>query len=81
MKSEQHGKFKTVPEYVKSLPANRKAMFVQMRNAIKQAAPLAEEVISYNMPAFRFSWYIGLLRLVRETYWVLPDLICNKSFR
>jgi len=54
MKSEQHGKFKTVPEYVKSLPAKRKTMFVQLRNAIKQAAPLAEEVISYNMPAFRF---------------------------
>jgi uncharacterized protein YdhG (YjbR/CyaY superfamily) len=45
-------KFKTVDEYLSSLPANTKGILEEVRKAIKQAAPQAEELISYNMPAF-----------------------------
>ena len=54
-------KYKTVQEYLSAQPAPVKAMLQQMRSTIKEAAPEAEEVISYNMPAFKLNgmlvWY------------------------
>ena len=54
-------KFKTVDEYLSSLPANTKSILKELRKTIKQAAPQAEELISYNMPAFKLHggliWY------------------------
>lgn len=46
-------KFKTVDEYFSSLSAKTKGILEALRNTIKQAAPDAREVISYNMPAFK----------------------------
>jgi uncharacterized protein YdhG (YjbR/CyaY superfamily) len=46
-------KFKTVEEYFSSLPAKTKGILEALRNTIKQAAPDARELISYNMPAFK----------------------------
>ena len=46
-------KFKTVDEYISSSPPKVKLLLKSLRNAIKQAAPEAEELISYNMPAFK----------------------------
>ncbi len=46
-------KFKTVDEYFSTLSADTKNILAQIRNTIKQAAPDAVEVISYNMPAFK----------------------------
>ena len=47
-------KFKSVTEYFSSVPGKQRNLLRQLRTAIQQAAPVAEEVISYNMPAFRF---------------------------
>jgi uncharacterized protein YdhG (YjbR/CyaY superfamily) len=47
-------KFKTVDEYFSSIPTGPKEKLEGLRKAIKQAAPKAKEVISYNMPAFKF---------------------------
>jgi uncharacterized protein YdhG (YjbR/CyaY superfamily) len=46
-------KFKTVEEYVSAFPAGTKKILQEVRKTIKQAAPQAEELISYNMPAFK----------------------------
>ena len=46
-------KFKTVDEYFSTLSPPTKNILEQVRNIIKQAAPQATEVISYNMPAFK----------------------------
>jgi uncharacterized protein YdhG (YjbR/CyaY superfamily) len=43
----------SVDAYLASLPPDRAAVMEQLRQAIKAAAPLADEVISYNMPAFK----------------------------
>ncbi|MGE5575071.1 MAG: iron chaperone [Ignavibacteria bacterium] len=45
--------FKTTDEYISSFPQNVQAVLQQVRQAIKEAAPQAQEVISYNMPAFK----------------------------
>ena len=48
-------KFKTVDEYFSTFPKNVKNILTQLRKTIKQAAPQAEELISYNMPAFKLN--------------------------
>ncbi|HLY69133.1 MAG TPA: DUF1801 domain-containing protein [Puia sp.] len=46
-------KFKTVDEYISSIPTGPREKLQSLRKAIKQLAPEAEECISYNMPAFK----------------------------
>lgn len=46
-------KFKTVDEYLSALPANKKSILKEVRRTIKEAAPKAEELISYNMPGYK----------------------------
>jgi uncharacterized protein YdhG (YjbR/CyaY superfamily) len=54
-------KFKTVDEYFSAFPASTKSVLRKMRATIKDVVPQAEEVISYNMPAFKQNgilvWY------------------------
>ncbi|MEO6671771.1 MAG: DUF1801 domain-containing protein [Ferruginibacter sp.] len=47
-------KFVTVDEYIGGFPTAVKRILKQIRKTIKEAAPGAEELISYNMPAFKF---------------------------
>ncbi|MGZ8538808.1 MAG: iron chaperone [Flavisolibacter sp.] len=46
-------KFKTVDEYISLQPKNVKPLLQQIRKTIKEAAPDAEELISYNMPGYK----------------------------
>ena len=46
-------KFKTVNEYHSTFPPGTRKKLKDMNAAIKKAAPGAEELISYNMPAFK----------------------------
>ncbi len=44
---------RTVDEYFDHLPPESRPTLLRLRKTIKAAAPKAEEVISYQMPAFR----------------------------
>ncbi len=46
-------KCKTVDEYMMCLPVEFSIALEKLRHTIKQAAPNAEEVISYQIPAFK----------------------------
>ena len=46
---------KTVDEYIASFPTQIQERLNQVRMAIKKAAPKAEEVISYSMPAYKLN--------------------------
>ena len=52
---------KNFEEYVIGFPESTQLLLEQLRATIKKAAPLAEEVISYGMPAFKLHgmlvWY------------------------
>jgi uncharacterized protein YdhG (YjbR/CyaY superfamily) len=43
----------TVDEYLATLPSDRRAVMDDLRRTIRAEAPDAEELISYNMPAFK----------------------------
>lgn len=46
--------FKDVDAYIALQPENVRVMLEQFRQTIKEAAPDAEEVISYQMPAYKY---------------------------
>jgi len=46
-------KFKTIDEYHSNFTGDVRRKLDQLRNAIQSAAPESEEVISYNMPAYK----------------------------
>ncbi len=45
--------FKTIDEYIEFFPKEIQATLRDLRQAIREAAPQAEEAISYQMPAFK----------------------------
>jgi uncharacterized protein YdhG (YjbR/CyaY superfamily) len=45
--------FKTIDEYIATFPPDSQILLCQLRAAIHEAAPQAEETISYQMPAFK----------------------------
>lgn len=48
-------KFDSVDEYIASFPDDTAHVLQQVRQIIREYAPEAEELISYNMPAYRFN--------------------------
>jgi uncharacterized protein YdhG (YjbR/CyaY superfamily) len=48
-------KFKTVDEYISAFPPSAKKILQDVRKTIHEAAPQAEDVISYNMPAAKLN--------------------------
>lgn len=48
-------KYQTVDEYFKDLPEEKLPFLDLIRKTIRDAIPEAEEVISYNMPAYKFN--------------------------
>ncbi len=54
MKTHEKG-YKTIDEYIVTFPENVQNILQELRRTIKDAAPQAEEVISYQMPAFKLN--------------------------
>jgi uncharacterized protein YdhG (YjbR/CyaY superfamily) len=57
--------FKTIDEYIATFPKNVQSILDEMRQAIRESAPQAEEVISYQIPAFKLNGnlvYFGAFR-------------------
>ena len=50
----ENRKFKTVKEYFDEVPPQSRERMVRIREELAKVAPLAEEVISYNMPALKY---------------------------
>ncbi len=48
-------KIKTVDEYIESFPMEIRMILEKMRRTIREAAPQAEETISYHMPAYKLN--------------------------
>ena len=47
-------RFQTIDEYISCQESTHQPLLIKLRETIRKAAPNAEEVISYNMPAFKF---------------------------
>ena len=51
-------KFETPDEYIKSFPKDVQTVLKTVRSTIQKAVPGAEEVISYNIPVFKFHGWL-----------------------
>src|SRR3990172_1718276 len=49
------GRFQTIDEYTQTFPKDIQKILVEVRRTIKEAAPDAEEAISYQIPTFKFN--------------------------
>ena len=49
-----HVPVKTVDDYIKALPGDFRSMLEKLRQVIKKAAPEAEEIISYQIPTYKY---------------------------
>jgi uncharacterized protein YdhG (YjbR/CyaY superfamily) len=47
--------FKSTDEYIDTFPRNVQIILEEVRQAVRDAAPDAEELISYQMPAFKLN--------------------------
>lgn len=65
-------KFKTVDEYIDALPPSTKKIMKELRKVIKQAAPKAEEKISYSIPSFQFHGALVFFAAWKEHVSVYP---------
>ncbi len=54
MAMSKENKPQSIDEYIALQEAFMRPKLEQIRNAIKKACPVAEEVISYSMPAFKY---------------------------
>jgi uncharacterized protein YdhG (YjbR/CyaY superfamily) len=71
----------TVDEYIAAFPPEVQAILQEVRRVIRGAAPEAQEVISYRMPAFKqtgvlvyfggFKGHIGLYPPISGDAWIL----------
>jgi uncharacterized protein YdhG (YjbR/CyaY superfamily) len=65
-------KFSTINEYIAAQDDDRKPALQQFRKIIKVAAPKAEEVISYGMPAFKQGSVLVYFAAMKEHYGFYP---------
>lgn len=65
-------KFTTVDEYAASLPAANKKLFATFRKTIKAAAPKAEELISYGIPALKLHGMLVYFAAWKEHFSMYP---------
>ena len=52
-KIQEKATYSTIDEYLSTVPSDVKQKLEDLRRIIKEAAPKAKEVISYQMPAFK----------------------------
>jgi uncharacterized protein YdhG (YjbR/CyaY superfamily) len=74
-------KFKTVDEYLSTLPKNVRDILKELRKTIKQAAPQAEELISYNMPAFKLNGMLVYYAAYKEHIGFYPTPSGIEAFK
>jgi uncharacterized protein YdhG (YjbR/CyaY superfamily) len=74
-------KYKNVDEYISTFPKNVQAILQKLRQAIKEAAPGAEEVISYQMPAFKLNGVLVWFAAFKDHISFFPKVSAIEAFK
>lgn len=73
--------FKTIDEYKAAFPKNLQIILEEMRQAIREAAPEAEEAISYRMPAFRLKGILVYFAAFKNHIGFYPTSSAIEAFK
>ena len=63
---------KNIDDYLAQLPENQRIVLEELRQTIREAAPQAEEVISYQMPAFRLERWLVCYAAFKDHCSIFP---------
>jgi uncharacterized protein YdhG (YjbR/CyaY superfamily) len=78
---KEKGLFRTVDEYIDLHPPAIKSGLDLLRKTIKAAAPEAEELISYQMPAYRLNGMLAFFSATKKHYGFYPTAGPIVAFR
>jgi uncharacterized protein YdhG (YjbR/CyaY superfamily) len=73
--------YKNVDEYISTFPKNVQAILQKLRQTIKEAAPEAEEVISYQMPAFKLNGVLVWFAAFKDHISLFPKVSTIEAFK
>ncbi len=73
--------FKTIDEYIITFPKNVQVILEEFRQAIKEAAPQAEETISYQMPAFKQNGILVWFAAFKDHIGFFPKVSAIEAFK
>ena len=74
-------KIKTIDEYIATFPKKVQVILEGVRQAIKDAAPEAEETISYQMPAFRQNGVLVWFAAFKNHIGFFPKVSAIEAFK
>lgn len=71
--------FNTVDEYLAAQPDAARAILERLRQVIRKAAPEAQEVISYSMPAYKHLGMVAYFAAAKNHYglYIMPRVMEN----
>ena len=72
---------KDVDEYISIFPVKIQELLKEMRATIKESAPEAEEVISYQMPAYRFHGILIYFAAFKNHIGLYPTVSGIETFK
>ena len=81
MEATSNTKFKTVDEYLSVQPENIRTILQKLRSTIKKSAPQAEELISYNLPAFKLQGMLVYFAAFKEHIGFYPTPSAIEAFK
>ena len=73
--------YETIDEYIASFPKNVQVILEEFRQAIKDAAPEAEEAISYRMPAFKQNGILVWFAAFKNHIGFYPKISAIEAFK
>jgi uncharacterized protein YdhG (YjbR/CyaY superfamily) len=78
---QQKRKFSNVAEYISLYPPEIQKGLKLLRKTIKEAAPAAEETISYNMPAYKLNGMLVFFAAMKNHFGFYPTPGVMKPFQ
>ena len=72
--------FKSIDDYISNFPRNVQVILQQFRQTVHEAAPEAQEAISYQMPAFK-QRRLSMVCRAQKPHWVLPSGVGHRGIQ
>jgi uncharacterized protein YdhG (YjbR/CyaY superfamily) len=72
---------KNVDEYIATFPKNVQVVLEELKQAVREAAPEAEEVISYQMPAFKQNGILVWFAAFKNHIGFFPKVSAIEAFK
>jgi uncharacterized protein YdhG (YjbR/CyaY superfamily) len=73
--------FNSIDKYIATFPRNAQSILEEIRQAIREAAPQAEEAISYQMPVFKLNGVLVWFAAFKNHIGFYPKASAIEAFK